>query len=171
MRIIKAGKNRRGSELWLIIGFTGDGATELTPEELQPIDDVSPPQAIFSIPDGTQNANPSGNITITFNEPIRKLDNSPVTNSDITSLVNLQGNGVSVPFVGTINSTKRIITINPVNDLEEGVLYNATINAVVEDNSDNPLSAKSISFRVIEPTGILTADSGITADSGLTANN
>ena len=88
-------------------------------------------------------------ITFTFSEKVRNLDNSELTDSNVGSLITLKdtdANGSDIPFSATINSAKTVITINPTsNFLSQQVVY-AAIGATVEDYSDNVIPASSKTF-------------------------
>jgi hypothetical protein len=90
------------------------------------------------------------NITITFSEEVRKLDDSDLTNSNIDSLITLKrdnAGGADISFNATINSANTEITIDPDSRLDsEGFVYVA-IGATVEDSLDNAITASSATFK------------------------
>ena len=58
----------------------------------------------------------SDNITITFNEAVRNTNDSALTSSNVYGLITLKDsdeNGTDIDFNATIDSDKKIITINP----------------------------------------------------------
>ena len=88
-------------------------------------------------------------ITFTFTEAVRNLDDSELTNSNVASLITLKDtdqNGIDLTFSATINSAKKIITINPTNNFTSGQIIYAAIGASVEDYSDNLVPASSKTF-------------------------
>jgi len=91
----------------------------------------------------------NSDITFTFSEAVRNLDNSALTDSNVGSLITLKdtdANGTDLPFSATINSAKTVITINPTsNFLSQQVVY-AAIGATVEDFADNVIPASSKTF-------------------------
>ncbi|MCW5911897.1 MAG: Ig-like domain-containing protein [Cyclobacteriaceae bacterium] len=111
--------------------------------------DSLPPQVTFNPANGATNVSAVGNITLTFNEPIRNIDDSPITPADIQSgLVELKltdNAGASVPFTATINVANTVITINPNATLLHSQVYYVEINPV-EDAAGNASSAQSITF-------------------------
>jgi methionine-rich copper-binding protein CopC len=117
--------------------------------------DVEAPTLTFSPLDGTTGIADNTNITITFDEAIRNTDNSELTDSNIDTLITLKednSSGSNIDFDATIDSDKKIITINPDSDFSiEQVVYVA-IGATVEDSSNNAISASNISFTVAAPT-------------------
>ena len=90
----------------------------------------------------------SSNITITFNESIRNINNSTLTDSNVDSLITLKdedSGGSNISFNATIDNDKKIITINPTSNFSsEQVIYLEI--AAVEDQSDNSTSVTYISF-------------------------
>ncbi|MBX2945213.1 MAG: Ig-like domain-containing protein [Cyclobacteriaceae bacterium] len=121
--------------------------------------DASPPNISFQPANGSINFSTVGNIIITFDEPIRKLDNSPITSTDIESgLVELKENGDAGPtvnFVGSINVTNTIITLNPTATLLPNQVYYVEVNPV-EDSNDNATTAQSITFTTENRPSITT---------------
>lgn len=121
--------------------------------------DSTPPEITFNPANGTINFSATGNITITFSEPVRNLDNSIITNTHIEGgLVELKLNndsGAPVPFSGTINGTFTTITINPTATLLPNQLYYVEINPV-EDFNNNATTAQSITFTTEDRPAITT---------------
>lgn len=111
--------------------------------------DSLPPQVTFNPANSATNVSAVGNITLTFNEPIRKLDDSAITPADIQGgLVELKltnNGGAAIPFTATINGTNTIITINPNSTLSHNQVYFVEINPI-EDAAENVSSAQSITF-------------------------
>ena len=92
----------------------------------------------------------NSDITFTFSEAVRNLDDSALTDDNVGSLMTLKdtdANGTHIPFVATINSAKTIITINPVSNFTSGQTVYAAIGATVEDIADNAIPASSKTFK------------------------
>ena len=90
------------------------------------------------------------NITFTFSEAIRNLDDSEITNSNVGSLITLKNtdaNGSDIAFSATINPAKKVITIDPTSNLSSHQIIYAAIGATVEDDADNAVPASSKSFK------------------------
>ena len=90
-------------------------------------------------------------ITLTFNEAVRRNDNNgtELTNSIIEELITLKKtdtNGSNIPFNATIDTAKKIITINPTSDFSSEQVVYVSIDSSVEDDSGNSNTASSISF-------------------------
>ena len=103
--------------------------------------------------DSSINVLASSNITIGFNTAIRNLNDTEITNDNIHSLITLKDtdtNGTDIPFTISINTAKKVITINPISDLSSGQNIYVAIGATVEDAFDNSITAASSSFTVID---------------------
>jgi hypothetical protein len=110
--------------------------------------DILPPTPTFNPLNGTIDVLETDNIIITFNEPVRKIDNSTITAGDLLTLVELKftdNAGASVPFTASIDGTNSIITVNPTAPLAGHTLYYVEINPV-EDASNNASVAANITF-------------------------
>ena len=116
-------------------------------------DDDDPPTIDFNPADSETAVAIDSNITLTFSEAIRNTDNTELTDSNVDSLITLKltnSSGSDISFDATIDTAKRVITINPTSDFSsEQVIYIA-IGATVEDESDNAISASEITFTVVD---------------------
>jgi outer membrane autotransporter protein len=90
----------------------------------------------------------NSDITFTFSEAVRNLDNSALTNSNVGSLITLKDKNtdIALAFSATINSAKTIITIDPTSNFTSQQVVYAAIGATVEDFSDNVIPASSKTF-------------------------
>jgi len=102
------------------------------------------------------------NITVTFDEAVRNLDDSEITNDNVANLLTLKeidANGIDVGFTVEIDYHKKIITATPNEALKNLQLYYAAIETV-EDNSNNVSDAKTMTFttkaEAIETTVIIS---------------
>ncbi len=79
-----------------------------TPLERKPGSiDVTPPTATFSPVNGATEIASTSNITITFNEAVRNIDDTVITDSNVDSLITLKdtdANGTNIAFDATINA-------------------------------------------------------------------
>ncbi len=113
--------------------------------------DATAPSVTFSPGDGDTVTDASGNITLTFTEPI-KSDSSGADfdNSDIDDILTLKAGssaGSDITFDATIDATKRIVTINPASDLPTGDVYVA-VSGSHWDAHGNQGAATSATFTV-----------------------
>lgn len=124
------------------------------------VEDVTAPLAIFEPVDG-ENLQPVTTMpTITFNEDVRLADNSPITNANAASVVELRlddASGDTVPFTATF--ADNTITIIPVGSLMNNQQYYvALLGNTVEDMSDNMITdVQAVTFTTISVQTVFTA--------------
>jgi hypothetical protein len=102
-------------------------------------------------------------ILIQFDEPVRNLDNSELTNSDVGSLITLKTNdknGTDIPFVATINAAKTIISVDA-GRLTGQTTYYVAIGASVEDYSNNPSASANSTFTTGLSTGVVDVNKNL----------
>jgi hypothetical protein len=112
--------------------------------------DTTAPTLTFNPLDNVEDVLRDVNITITFSESVRKIDDSELTNSNIGSHITLKLNNVNgnnIDFAATINGDKTVITIDPTSNLPvfSKDVYVA-IGATVEDSAGNPITASTATF-------------------------
>jgi hypothetical protein len=113
------------------------------------VPDTTAPTVTFSPANGDEDEAISDNITITFSEAVRNIDNTELTNSDLGSLITLKLNSASgdnVTFDATVNSDKTVITIDPTSNLFYPQTVYVSIGATLEDSADNVVTAANASF-------------------------
>ena len=111
--------------------------------------DVETPTIIFLPADNDVNVFLDINLLVTFNEPVRFIDNTEIDNSNVADLCSLSLNdsiNESIAFIATINDDKTEITINPSENFTENKGYILTLNGNLEDLSDNAIDTISIAF-------------------------
>jgi methionine-rich copper-binding protein CopC len=115
--------------------------------------DATAPTVAFVPPDASNCVPISSNVSLTFSEAVRNTDDSAITDSNVGSLITLEytSDNSPVAFTATIDSDKKVITINPDSDFVSGQVVNVAIEAV-EDSSDNVMSATSGTFCVVDST-------------------
>lgn len=106
------------------------------------------PSAVFNPENGATDVNYDTDIVLTFDLPVRFLDNSEITNGDISSFVTLTDpSDGNIAYTGTINPEKTIITIDPDNSLPELTDITVTIAGnTIENKYDNALAESSATF-------------------------
>ncbi len=113
--------------------------------------DTSGPTVTFSPADGATGVAISSNITITFDEAVRNTDDTPLTDSNIDSLITLNdASGADIAFDATIDANKKVITIDPTYYLTYSQTVYVAISASVEDSSGNPITASSATFTAVQ---------------------
>lgn len=92
------------------------------------------------------------NITVTFDQPVRMLNNDLITNFDDVVVFKIDSwTGRDVSFSASINDDNTVLTINPTRTLFENSSYFLKINAVLENFYDDAILADSIEFEAKEP--------------------
>jgi len=114
--------------------------------------DTLAPVVTFSPANASTNVATNSNLTLSFNENIRLVDNSVIDNTNVDALVELRLNNASgtlVPFDATISGN--VITITPNTALANNqTYYLALLPNVIEDESNNVISSvASASFTTI----------------------
>jgi uncharacterized protein YjiK len=117
--------------------------------------DTTAPTVAFLPLQGAINVSATTNPTLTFDENVRLLDNSAITNANIDAVIELRldnSTGALVSFDATFASNT--ITINPTSDLANNqVYYVALLPNTIEDTSDNAISTtQSASFTTSNPS-------------------
>ncbi len=117
----------------------------------------------FNPVDGATDIALTTNISLTFDNAMRKFDDSDITNGDISSIVTLTDPSKgSIAYTGTINSAKTIITLNPNEELPELTNITATIaNNVIENFYGNALAENSTTFTTKQAVNITNIFAGI----------
>lgn len=114
--------------------------------------DNIPPSVLFNPQTGATLLPVNTIPTITFNEAVRKLDNTAITSSNIDDLIEFRlNNAAGAPVAFDAGFAGNIITITPSSPLAFGQQYYVALKAnTVEDLSDNALSStQSSSFTTI----------------------
>ena len=105
----------------------------------------------------------ASDITLTFNEAVRLINNSALDDSNVDALITLKednSSGADIAFNATINGGKTVITINPDSSLSSTQVVYVAIGATVEDASNNAINAANASFTtadIVAPTMIITS--------------
>jgi hypothetical protein len=111
-----------------------------------------PPEVVFYPGDKTADVTRAVIVTITFERPVRMLDDSGITDSNAGSLIIFKEDNVSgadVSFTAVINAEKTVITVTPTALLGYSRTYYAAIESSVEDSEDNAIIASHIIFTII----------------------
>ena len=142
-----------------VAGTTTTGSGTLTNTTL--------PTVTFDPANSDNDVQPSENITLTFNHAMRNTDDSALTNTNIDSLITLKVNnssGADIAFDATIDSDKKIITINPNSNLTGQQNVYVAIGATVEDQTcGQAITATNATFTVVD-TDVPTLTSSTPTD-------
>ena len=123
--------------------------------------DSDPPVVSFFPSNSAVNVLRNSDITISFTEAIRNLDNTPITDANIDGLITLKASnssGADISFDAFIDSTKENITITPTSNLPLNQVIYVAISASVEDEWDNAIAASTASFTTIDDRLSVTFD-------------
>ena len=113
------------------------------------------------------------NITLTFTEIVRNIDDSALTNTNVGELIMLKvgdASGADIDFEATIDGS--VITINPTNNFSSEQNIYVAIGTTVEDASNNAIIAANATFTtadIIAPA--LTSVSIASNNSTITTGN
>ena len=151
-----------------VAGTTTTGSGTLTNTTL--------PTVTFDPANSDNDVQPSENITLTFNHAMRNTDDSALTNTNVDSLISLKVNnssGADIAFNATIDSDKKVITINPDSNLTGEQNVYVAIGATVEDQTcGQAITAANATFTVVDtdvPT--LSSSTPADADTGVGVND
>ena len=117
--------------------------------------DSNPPDVDFFPTNSSTGIAVNSDVTISFSEPIRKIDNTPITDTNVSELITLKQNnssGSNISFSAVIDNAKQMITITPTSELSSEQVVYVAIGATVEDEWDNAISASSLSFTTADAT-------------------
>jgi len=143
------GTNTNNLSLGITLQSAGTTDGDSNGEENQGGADSTVPTVTFSPSNGTTGVAVNDNITITFSEAVRSIDDTILTNSNIDSQITLKLNnasGSNINFDATINNGKTVITLAPVNDLLDSQTVYVAIGTSLEDYTNNPITATNASF-------------------------
>lgn len=123
--------------------------------------DTTAPTTTFLPVTASANVATTVNPTISFNENVRLIDNSAITNTNVDALVQLRLNnatGTIVPFDATF--TANVITIAPSTSLVNNQLYYVSLLPnTIEDESDNAITTlQSATFTTANPSVSLASN-------------
>lgn len=115
------------------------------------------PVATVSVVNGAIDVPVNEPIVITFDQPIRNIDDTELTDANIDehvifNLIDI--NGDAVDFDATIDAEKRVITVTPNENLAWGDSYYLAMEATVENYYDVAIIPFEISFTADFNTGI-----------------
>ena len=141
--------------------------------------DKSAPALTFSPANNEVGVAVNSDITITFDEIIRNLDDSSIDDTNVDGLITLKkdnATGDDIPFDASINTGKTLITINPTDDFSPEQSIYVAIGATVEDEADNAIQPINITFSTVDntsPTASIDpadASTGVVPSSNITVS-
>lgn len=126
-------------------------------------EDETAPTYTSSPDNGAINVNITNTITLTFDEAIRNINDSEITDanaSDLISLFETNKSGEAIAYTSAIDTDKKILTITPEASLNYDQVYYLTVDPV-EDNYNNASAPSEFSFTTMSsdiPTSFWTLD-------------
>ena len=135
---------------------------------------LTPPTIVFNPVDSATKVPVTSNIRLIFNEPIRNIDNSEITDSNVDSLITLRdtnSSGSNIGFDATISSNKKVITINPNSSFSSEQVIYVAIGATVENDSNAAISASSITFEAADSTAPRLTFNPFDSEMGVAVNS
>jgi len=146
-----------GSTLDIKIIFSLDaGDEDIALDNIQILfADTDPPVATFDPLDAATGVFVTSAITITFDEPVRNIDDSNITDANVASILTFKetdGSGADVAFTATIDANRKVITLVPDVYMATSQVYFVAI-APVEDGMDNEFTGESVTFTTIDAAG------------------
>ena len=132
-----------------------------------PTRDTIAPTITFSPTDSAKGVAADANITMTFSEAVRLINDGALSDTNIDGLITLKDtdlNGSDIAFDATTSGN--IITINPSSDFSSGQAVYVAIGAAVEDTSDNALVASSATFTVAQYSSAPNSPTSLVASAG-----
>lgn len=107
---------------------------------------------------GATSVSPDTNITLTFGDRMNLYNGNTIYNSDISNFVELRQDSTSgklVSFSGSIDSAKKVITLQPDTTLNGNTKYYVLIRSnALKDSQNNGNSAFTSYFTTSEGSGI-----------------
>ncbi len=113
------------------------------------------PTVAFTPTDGATDIAHDSEITLSFNQAVRLIDDSPIT--DPASLITFKetdASGADIAFTATINAANTMITVTPTESLVSEQVCYVAIGATVENNADLAIEAVNATFTIESYTGI-----------------
>ena len=132
--------------------------------------DTSVAAPVFSPAGGTTVTSATGNVTLTFAEAIHKdASGTALANTDLAGLLTLKktdASGTGIPFTATIDAAKKVITLDPSADLDDGPVYVAITDGYWDAQGNQGAAANatftvdtSVAAPVFSPAGGTTVTS------------
>ncbi|WP_044213253.1 Ig-like domain-containing protein [Saccharicrinis fermentans] len=121
-----------------------DGNLRSTSNTTFTTEDTTPPTTTFVDPQNDDtNVSIGAPLEISFNESVRKLDNTPISNTDLESIITFSP---AATFTATINASNDGILIYPYPYLSSETEYTITIDPVEDYSGNEQIASSSITF-------------------------
>jgi len=96
--------------------------------------------------DGSSNVSVTTPMVITYHQPVRMPNGSPITNSNVASVITLKENnatGANAGFTATINASKTVITVTPDQNLKYSQQYYFKVDTLENNQGVNTFAQSS----------------------------
>jgi len=96
--------------------------------------------------DGSSNVDVNTPIVITYHQPVRMMDGSAITSSNLASVITLKENnstGANTAFTASINAAKTVITVTPDPELKYSQQYYFKIDSLENNLGVNTFALSS----------------------------
>lgn len=116
------------------------------------VTDATAPTVTFSPTNAATGVAVGSDITLTFSEAVRLIDDTALSDTNVDALITLKNtdaNGADIPFDATISGN--VITINPTSDFSNSQQVYVAIGATVEDSANNAITASNATFTTAAP--------------------
>ena len=137
------------------------------------LNDQVPPIMVFSPGHGVRGVGIGSMVTISFSEPVRKIDNSILTDENVDALITLKNTNISgadIPFDATVSTNKKTITIDPTEYLESLQYVYVAIGSSLEDSLNNAIPDSSVTFVVADVEAPIVVFNPAHGDTGVAFN-
>ena len=127
----------------------GSGNSNTAAEQFNWFYDIRAPEIVFDPLNGSVDVALNTNITLTFDEYSRHINNDEITDTSVDALLRLKTpthNGTDIPFEATIDADKKVITIDPSDNFEYAQTIWVGIGESVEDSLNNTIFSAAAYF-------------------------
>ena len=113
------------------------------------------PEVTFNVLNGEEDVPLDMNFLVNFDLSVRYLGGEAISSADTLVYLKVDSiDGEDVPFTTIIAETKKIITINLINDLEPKTTYFLGIENGLEGYNGTPVADRSVSFKTTHGVGV-----------------
>ena len=113
--------------------------------------DATLPMVDISPADSSTNVFANSSIILTFSEPMRHISGAPLDDNNVDNLIKLRKNnlgGDDIPYDGSVNSHKTIITLKPTSDFNSLAVIYVGVESTIEDTSRSPIAPTTSTFTI-----------------------
>ncbi|MCF6366832.1 MAG: T9SS type A sorting domain-containing protein [Bacteroidales bacterium] len=146
-----------------VVVFIQNDATKEVFQSVYSAVTLPPPAISFNPANGATDIDVNSDIIITFNQIMRLVDDSPITDNNVSDFIHLSDPAKGdLTFTASVNYNQSEITITP--DVQFNRLTDITVaidDNEIENIQNISLAGESITFTTIDNTGISQIDDNI----------